>query len=73
MSTLQTSSHNGRHLTVAEETVIRMKTERVCFMLRQENYQSFSLKLHKTVNITSKLVKGFHIEVQQNMCEVSGL
>jgi len=61
------------NITLAEETVIRMKMESVCFMLRHENYQRFPLKLLKTVNITSKLVKGFYVEGQQNMCEVSGL
>jgi hypothetical protein len=62
LSTLQTGSYNDRHLTVAEETAIRMKIERVCSTLRQENDQRFPLKLLKTVNITSKLVNGFNRE-----------
>ena len=73
LNTLQTGSYNDRHLTVVEETVTRMKMECVCSTLRQENYQSFPLKSLKTVNITSKLVKGFHTEVEQSVCGVFGL
>jgi hypothetical protein len=38
-----------------------------------KNYQSSPFKLLETVNITSKLVKGFHTGVKKRMCEVHGL